>query len=134
MRASAVSAAALDVHASLTPPLVPQHCREAVYTHFLETLPVTRAYRLQRLAWRRQFVERWPDLHIWGAAPLALRVGRLPGERRRRLTDRVCYRARHYLLFLALRGFIRLDYAWLLGAGRALGAIPWLTPHHGDHA
>jgi hypothetical protein len=107
---------------------VPQHCREAVYTHFLETLPVTRAYRLQRLAWRRQFVERWPELHIWGAAPLALRVGRLPGERRRRLTDRVCYRARHYLLFLALRGFIRLDYAWLLGAGRALGAIPWLTP------
>ena len=95
-----------------------QHCREAVYTHFLETFPVTRAYRLQRLAWRRQFVERWPELHIWVAAPLALRVGRLPGERRGRLTDRVCYRARHYLLFLALRGFIRLDYAWLLGAGR----------------
>ena len=41
----------------------------------------------------------------------------MPGERRGRLTDRVCYRARHYLLFLALRGFIRLDYAWLLGAG-----------------
>jgi integrase len=118
MRAGAVSAAAMEVQAPGTPPLVPQHCCEALYAHFLETLPVTRAYRLQRLAWRRQFVERWPELHIWVAAPLALRVGRLPGEHRGRLTDRVCYRARHYLLFLALRGFIRLDYAWLLGAGR----------------
>jgi len=99
MRAGAVSAAALAVQAPGTPPLVPQHCCEALYAHFLETLPVTRAYRLQRLAWRRQFVEHWPELHIWVAAPLALRVGRLPGERRERLTDRVCSRARHYLLF-----------------------------------
>jgi hypothetical protein len=67
MRAGAVSAAALEVQAPSTPPLVPQHCREAVYAHFLETLPVTRAYRLQRLAWRQQFVERWPALHIWVA-------------------------------------------------------------------
>jgi len=118
MRAGAVSAAAVEAYAPTTPPLVPQHCSEAVYARFLETLPVTRAYRLQRLAWRRQFVERWPALHIWVAAPLTLRVGRLPGEHRGRLIDRICYRARHYLLFLALRGSIRLDYAWLLGAGR----------------
>jgi integrase len=118
MRAGAVSTAALEAHAPATLPLVPQHCPEEVYARFLATLPVTRSYRLQLLVWRQQFVERWPALHIWVAAPLALRVGRLPGEHRGRLTDRICYRARHYLLFLALRGYIRLDYAWLLGTGR----------------
>jgi integrase len=118
MRAGAVSAAALTVHGPTTPLLVPQHCSEDVYTHFVQTLPsVTQAYRRQLLAWRHRFVERWPQLHIWFAAPLSLRVGRLPSEHRVRLTDRVCYQARGYILFLALRGYIRLDYAWLLGAG-----------------
>ncbi len=118
MRAGAVSAAALTVQAPTTPPLVPTHCREVVYAHFLDALAVTNAYRLQRLACRRQFIERWPELHLWVAAPLTLRVGRLPGETRQCLTCRVCYRARHYLLFLALNGYIRLDYPWLLGTGR----------------
>jgi integrase len=62
-------------------------------------------------------VERWPDLPAWFAAPLTLRVGRLPGEHRQRLTCRVSYRARHYLLFLALHSDVRLDYPWLLGVG-----------------
>jgi len=69
------------------------------------------------MARQRRFVERWPQLHLWFAAPLGLRVGRLPSEHRGRLTDRISYQARGYLLFLALRGNIRLDYAWLLGAG-----------------
>jgi len=118
MRAGAVSAAALTAHGSTTPLLVPHHCSEEVSTRFVQTLSsVTPAYRRQLLAWRRRFVERWPQLHIWFAAPLSLRVGRLPSEHRVRLTERVCYQARGYLLFLALRGSIRLDYAWLLGAG-----------------
>jgi integrase len=97
---------------------VPQHCREAEYAEFLETLPVTRSYYNRQLAGRREFVARWPKLHVWFAAPLSLRVGRLPGAVRGQLTCRESYRARHYLLFLALRGYLRLDYAWLLGAGR----------------
>ena len=117
MRAGAVSAAALAAHGPTTPPLVPRHCSEEIYRHFVQSLPVTQAYRRQLLAWRHRFVERWPKLHIWFAAPLSLRVGRLPSEHRVRVTDRVCYQARGYLLFLALRGYICLDYAWLLGAG-----------------
>jgi integrase len=117
MRAGAVSAAALTAHGPTTPLLVPHHCGEEVYAHFVQTLSVTQAYRRQLLAWRHRFVERWPQLPLWFAAPLSLRVGRLPSERRGRLTDRVSYQARGYLLFLALRGYIRLDYAWLLGAG-----------------
>jgi integrase len=117
MRAGAVSAAALTAHGPTTPLLVPHHCREEVYARFVQTLSVTQAYRRQLLAWRRRFVERWPQLHLWFAAPLSLRVGRLPSEHRGRLTDRVSYQARGYLQFLALRGDIRLDYAWLLGAG-----------------
>ncbi len=117
MRAGAVSTAALEARVRTTPPLVPQHCREAEYAEFLETLAVTRAYSYQRLAWRREFVAHWPKLHVWFAAPLSLRVGRLPGEVRGRRTCRESYRARHYLLFLAWRGYLRLDYAWLLGVG-----------------
>ena len=105
MRAGAVSAAALTAHGSTTPLLVPHHCSEEVYTRFVQTLSsVTPAYRRQLLAWRRRFVERWPQLHIWFAAPLSLRVGRLPSEHRVRLTERVCYQARGYLRILALRG------------------------------
>jgi integrase len=117
MRAGAGSPAAMAAHASPAPSLVPQHCHEEVYARFLATLPVTRSYRLQRLAGRRQFVACWPDLPSWFAAPLPLRVGRLPGEHRRRLTCRIAYRARHYLLFLALGGYAHFDYAWLLGVG-----------------
>jgi integrase len=117
MRAGAVSAAALEAHGAFTPPVVPQHCSEAEYVQFLQGLPTTRAYYHQRAAWRRQFVERWPDLRAWVAAPLSLRVGRLPGENRQSLTCRDSYRARHYLLFLALTGRLCLDYPWLLGVG-----------------
>jgi integrase len=117
MRAGAVSAAALTAHGPTTPRLVPHHCRAEVYARLVQTLSVTQAYRRQLLAWQRRFVERWPQLHLWFAAPLGLRVGRLPSEHRGRLTDRISYQARGYLLFLARRGNIRLDYAWLLGAG-----------------
>jgi integrase len=117
MRAGAVSAAALIAHAPHTAPPPPQHCSAEVYTRFLQALPVTAAYRRQRLAWRLAFVTRWPDLHAWCAAPLAERVGRLPREPWHRPTCRIAYQARSYLLFLALRGDLCLDYAWLLGAG-----------------
>jgi integrase len=117
MRAGAVSAAALVAHASHTVLPPPEHCSAEVYTRFLQTLPVTAAYRRQRQAWRQAFVTRWPDLRGWFVAPLAERVGRLPFESWRRPTCRIAYQARSYLLFLTLRGYLCLDYAWLLGAG-----------------
>src|SRR4029453_5669289 len=118
MRAGAVSAAALTAQGPATPLLVPHHCSEDVYARFVHTLPsVTQAYRRQLLAWRHPLLGRRAQLHIWFAAPRSLRVGRLRSEHRVRLTDRVCYQARGYILFLALRGYIRLDYAWPLGGG-----------------
>ena len=117
MRAGAVSAAALTAPGPTPPSPVPQHCSEEIYHRFVEALPVRRRYRGHLRARRQRFVERWPKIHIWFTAPLSLRVGRLPSRRQTRITDRVCYQAREYLLFLALQGYIRLDYAWLLGAG-----------------
>lgn len=50
MRAGAVSASAVDARGIATPPVVPRHCSEAEYAHFLARLPVTRAYYHQQLA------------------------------------------------------------------------------------
>ena len=52
----------------------------------------------------------------WFAAPLAERVGRLPGEPHQAPSYPVSFHARPYLLFLALRGYITLDYPWMFGA------------------
>jgi integrase len=71
------------------------------------------------LAARRRFVERYPDLEDWFAAPLAVRVGRL-GRRRAGaiVTDLRSYQARPYILFLALSGYAELDWEWLLTIGQ----------------
>ncbi len=65
---------------------------------------------------RKRFVEAYPDLGSWFTAPLPERVGRLylPGEEHSRVTCRVCYEARAYLYFLALRGHAGFDYEWLV--------------------
>jgi len=52
----------------------------------------------------------------WFAAPLAERVGRLPGEPHQAPSYPVSFHARPYLLFLALRGYITLDYPWMFRA------------------
>ena len=117
MRAGAASAAALQATAATAPLILPRHCREDEYARFIATLPIDAAYQRQKIQARRHFVACWPDLQDWFAAPLVKRLGRLQGEDRCRLTDRVSYRARGYLLYLGLQGYLRLDYAWLLGVG-----------------
>jgi integrase len=60
-------------------------------------------------------VAAYPDIEAWFSAPLARRVGRLYGERQGRPTDELSYRARPYLVYLALAGHAWLDFEWLLG-------------------
>lgn len=54
----------------------------------------------------------------WFAAPLVERVGRLPGETHKEPSYPISFYARPYLLFLALRGYVTFDYAWMFGAGQ----------------
>lgn len=67
---------------------------------------------------RAQFVQAYPDLRAWFAAPLTERVGRLHGEHPRCPSYRASYRGRSYLYYLALRGRIRFDWAWLVAVPR----------------
>jgi len=117
MRAGAASAAALRVTAATAPVIAPRHCSEDEYVRFVATLPIGEAYRRHKIHYRQRFVARWPALRDWFTAPLVERLGRLHGEDRGQMTDRISYRARGYLLYLDLQGYIRLDYDWLLGVG-----------------
>lgn len=121
MRAGATSAAALRAKVAAVPRITLQHCSEEEYAHFVTTLPIGAAYQRQKLNDRRRFVARWPAIQGWFAAPLRERIGRFHGEDRYHLTDRISYRARGYLIYLALQGHIRLDYGWLLGVGHLYG-------------
>ncbi len=114
MRAGKAPTAALRVHATPSPQPTPNHCDEATYADFLIALNRNPIWYRRKLRWRRRFVERWPDLGEWFAAPLAERVGRRYGETKHNLICRIAFDARAYILFLALRGYICLDYAWLL--------------------
>jgi len=59
----------------------------------------------------RHFRERWPDLTLWAAEPLEIRLGRVRGQDKRSThTDGVSYRARAYLKYLAVTG--RAGYEW----------------------
>jgi hypothetical protein len=46
-----------------------------------------------------------------------VRVGRIAGQNRRSLRDRISYWARAYLYYLALKGHLQIDYDWLLAVG-----------------
>ena len=93
------------------------HCEEREYIAFLQRLDVTEAYRRMRRRWRREFVERWPRLEDWFAAPLRERIGRLPGERQKTASFPIAYRAHSYLYYLALTDRVKLDYDFLLAIG-----------------
>lgn len=103
-----------NVGASPSPQCKPRHCEQETYAHFLKSWGFSFGHRLKRLRCRRCFVERWPDLEDWFHAPLPERVGRCHGESQHSLTCQVSYDARSYILFLALSGYVCLDYQWLL--------------------
>jgi hypothetical protein len=95
------------------------HAPADAFGAYLERMGVSPYAQRCLLAARRRFVKRYPDLEEWFAAPLALRVGRL-GRRPNGaiLSDLRSYQARPYLLFLALSGYVELDWEWLLAVGQ----------------
>ena len=118
MRAGVVSAAALRVNPEENPLRLSLHCSEEEYAAFVNALPLNRVYRRRKRLNRRQFVERWPDLNDWFAAPLVERIGGLTATNRHRFPYCISRNARPYLLFLGLRGYAHFDYEWLLGIGQ----------------
>ena len=107
---------------------VPRHGTEEEYRSFLEshTADATRRVVRDKLGMRRRFVRAYPELADWFRAPLAERLGRVfsRGEDGRveyfhdRITNDVCFWARPYLFFLATRGYLRLDWEWLVATRR----------------
>lgn len=97
------------------PPLpTPHHASEEEYAAFVLKYHGNLGAQRYYLQLRRAFVEAYPDLTIWFAAPLVERVGRLRRHPRSELIGRVSYRARPYLFFLALRGYATFDWEWLI--------------------
>lgn len=94
-----------------------EHCDEDEYAAFLDRLVVTPEFRRMRRRWRREFIERWPDLEHWLAERLDVRVGRLHGETQKTASHPISYRARSYLFYLVLTDRLRLDYRFLLSIG-----------------
>ena len=98
-----------------TPQMIPQrHATADEYARFLARLDQTSQHKRYMRMYRRKFVERYPTLGAWFAAPLTDRVGRLRGESRHATTNPISYKAHCYLLFLGLGGYAALDYDWLL--------------------
>jgi len=113
---------------------VPCHCPEAEYAGLIRRQPLSAAWRQKHLAFHRRFVGAYPDLEAWLAQPLRQRLGwRGPEGQERRsgpgegIDATACwvnFNARHYLIYLALTGRLRLDWGWLLGIGVLK---PWLV-------
>lgn len=117
MRAGHVSAAALAASPAQPPRRrVGRHCPQAEYLAYVRGQDIHPAYRNDKLRRYRAFMDRYPKIADWFAAPLTERVGRLPGESHTAPSHPVSFYARPYQLFLGLRGYITLDYAWMFGA------------------
>jgi len=129
LRAGSVSAAALHaVPVSGSDELSPEHCPRLEYTGFVAQQAINPQYHLRKLRFYRNFLERWPSLPAWFAAPLAERVGRIRGDDSRHPSFPTSYLARSYLVFLGLRGYARFDYAWLLGSEQLILHRPGAQP------
>ncbi|MGO4617165.1 hypothetical protein AB4305_22230 [Nocardia sp. 2YAB30] len=119
MRAGHVSAAALIAStATQSGRRTGRHCPRTEYVEYVRSQNIVPSYRNDKLRYYREFMERYPMLSDWYAAPLVERVGRLPGESQKNPSYPLSFRARPYLLFLAFHGYAVFDYAWTLGAGQ----------------
>jgi integrase len=95
-----------------------RHCPESEYLAFVCDQDIHPGYRNQKIRYFRVFKAAWPKIADWFAAPLAERVGRLPGQTQKKASYPVSFQARPYLVFLGLRGYLTLDHAWMFGAGQ----------------
>jgi integrase len=101
------------------PPVPFHHASAQEWETFVRHFATSKKYQGALLLYRRQFVWWYPDLQEWFAAPLVERVGRSDEECRQNVGHhdvlyKVSYHARHYLAFLALRGYARFDWDWLI--------------------
>ena len=97
------------------------HASREEYAMFVFTYTESQEYRRHLLHWYAQFVQQYPHLRDWFTAPLPERVGRLYGESKYRPSYSISFQARHYLMFLAWKGYIQLDWEWLI-------AVHYLKP------
>jgi integrase len=92
-----------------------QHASVEEYTTFVREYAQQAKHRATLLRLRKKFVQQYPDLRDWFAAPLPERVGRLYRETRLNCRCWASFHAHQYLFFLALRGDAPLDWEWLIG-------------------
>ena len=95
------------------------HASAQEWETFVRHFATSQRYQEALLLSRRQFVSCYPSLSVWFAAPLVERVGRSDEECRQNVGHndvlyKISYHARHYLAFLALRGYARFDWEWLI--------------------
>jgi site-specific recombinase XerD len=93
------------------------HASAQEYTQFVDSTTESLSYRYGLLTHQRRFVDLYPDLRDWFAAPLPVRcesVGYSPAGRKTRYRSVVFTQMNHYLKFLALRGYAPLDWEWLI--------------------
>jgi hypothetical protein len=113
-----VPAAALAATARPVERPRPTHCPAAQYVDHLRGRGLHPQYLGARLRFYRAFKDRWPALADWFGQPLAERVGRLPGELGHQPSSPLSFRARRYLICLALHGYTTLGYPFTLAAGQ----------------
>ncbi len=94
------------------------HASAEAYASFLDGYLSTPESIKSYLGLRDRFVHAYPDLHAWFDAPLCERVGRRYSEAKAQANYRVSYKARPYLIFLALQGSVQFDWAWLIAVPR----------------
>jgi integrase len=104
----------VSAHRQAASLLPPRHASEEEYAAFVLEHHGSLGSRNYYLQIRREFVEAYADLQAWFEAPLAERVGRLRHQPRSHFFGRVSYRARPYLYFLALHGYVTFDWEWLI--------------------
>jgi integrase len=93
---------------------VRRHANEEDYRAWVYQYVPHQATRWERLCAYRRFVEQWPDLRDWFAAPLPVRLG-FEGGRIFATGRTAAHRAAGYLVYLALVHGVGLDADYLLG-------------------
>jgi integrase len=130
-----VSTSAPQARSSQTPSSrVLCHCPESEYAALIRRQQLSVEWCKKHLNFHRRFVRTYPDLAAWSGQPLRERLGwRGPEAQNQRrgpddgfdaTTGWINFNARHYLIYMALTGRLRLDWAWLLGIGVLK---PWLV-------
>jgi hypothetical protein len=101
------------------PQRIRRHAPIDEYDHYVERYVEAPVYRRMLRHYRDEFVANYPDVEQWFAASLFERVGREWSRDAKAHSQRtVCDRARSYVHYLALRGYIWLDWEWLLAINR----------------